>query len=502
MNALKVAGRLTALLLALAALAVGAGTASATDGNPEPKAPRVGGDDLHNGGGWDRGGRSDGDDDHGTSNGTRGWDGKSRGDDDDDDDDSERRSEEKSESKEHRSHDDDGDVKSEQKSSKRETKQHESSKRKTKQHESKRHETKRASKHSTSGYIAYCYRDADGEWKLGYATAGDLYEKVRSGDVIAQPFQYEGKWYSKRWNGEGRAIFEDCKDRRKNGKSDRERKHVVAREDDDEDDDEREASRPKESAPAASTCPSGMAAITGSDLSVVQGGVSTGTFTVHSACAAVKVSLVSYSTPWPQFKVDEAHLEKLYDSKTGTFGPGTHSLAVNTPNCYYQVDLVLGDVIPVLGGANGLYGPAGRLLEAVNGGSGPCAETAVAPAPAAATPPAATPVAATPTAAPAPAAAAPAAVRTPAAPAPAAPPEREEAVREEAEVLGAVSPAATADEQPAAGVLGAVARAPEAIAETATAATLPFTGIPLWVAALAGACLLALGIALRRGAQH
>lgn len=69
-------------------------------------------------------------------------------------------------------------------------------------------------------------------------------------------------------------------------------------------------------------------------------------------------------------------------------------------------------------------------------------------------------------------------------------------------VLGAVSPtqAPAADEQPAGGVLGAVASAPEAIARTATSGTLPFTGLPLWIAALLSAGLLTVGLALRRSA--
>jgi len=70
-------------------------------------------------------------------------------------------------------------------------------------------------------------------------------------------------------------------------------------------------------------------------------------------------------------------------------------------------------------------------------------------------------------------------------------------------VAGAVSPAnapasAAAQEQPAGGVLGAIASAPEAVAETATSGTLPFTGIPLWIAALIGGALLATGLVLRR----
>ena len=69
-------------------------------------------------------------------------------------------------------------------------------------------------------------------------------------------------------------------------------------------------------------------------------------------------------------------------------------------------------------------------------------------------------------------------------------------------VLGAVSPtnAAAKQDKPAGGVLGAIASAPAAVAETATTGTLPFTGIPLWIAALIGGALLAAGLVLRRTA--
>lgn len=70
-------------------------------------------------------------------------------------------------------------------------------------------------------------------------------------------------------------------------------------------------------------------------------------------------------------------------------------------------------------------------------------------------------------------------------------------------VAGAVSPAPTsgkkAAKKPAGGVLGAVASAPEAIASTASG-DLPFTGIPLWIAALIGMALVAAGLTLRRSA--
>jgi hypothetical protein len=70
-------------------------------------------------------------------------------------------------------------------------------------------------------------------------------------------------------------------------------------------------------------------------------------------------------------------------------------------------------------------------------------------------------------------------------------------------VAGAVSPAnaAAGQSQPAGGVLGAVASAPKAVAQTAGSGTLPFTGIPLWIAALVGGALLASGLVLRRSAS-
>src|SRR5215210_309857 len=62
--------------------------------------------------------------------------------------------------------------------------------------------------------------------------------------------------------------------------------------------------------------------------------------------------------------------------------------------------------------------------------------------------------------------------------------------------------AAANEAQPSSsGVLGAVASAPGDVAGTATA-TIPFTGVPLWIAALLGFALLAGGLALRRGSAN
>lgn len=114
-------------------------------------------------------------------------------------------------------------------------------------------------------------------------------------------------------------------------------------------------------------------------LSVTQGGDTTARFTINPACSTVKVSLVTYTHSAPFFTWENSVDERVYQRKTQVLGPGSYSLTVKTPNCYYQADLVEGEVIEQLGpaGTNNFYTPQGRLIAAENGGDRACtAETA------------------------------------------------------------------------------------------------------------------------------
>ena len=94
--------------------------------------------------------------------------------------------------------------------------------------------------------------------------------------------------------------------------------------------------------------------------------------TVNFTVAAVKtakVSLVSYHNPTGVLADQE-----LFDSDTGTFGAGRHSLTVMLPDCFFQIDFVGGPVINQFGpaGSNINYSAQGRLIATALGGVHPC----------------------------------------------------------------------------------------------------------------------------------
>jgi parallel beta-helix repeat protein len=104
---------------------------------------------------------------------------------------------------------------------------------------------------------------------------------------------------------------------------------------------------------------------------VHQGDTVQAVFTVKSGAEPHLYSLVSYAAPGSTFDADNAHQQVVYDSDSGVFGPGVHTLTVTVPDCYFQVDFICGEVIDHLGpaGSNIFYTPQGRLIGADNGGT-------------------------------------------------------------------------------------------------------------------------------------
>ncbi len=93
-----------------------------------------------------------------------------------------------------------------------------------------------------------------------------------------------------------------------------------------------------------------------------------------------QLTLVSYVAPGSSFSDSTAYQQVIYQQATGTFAPGTHSLTVQIPNSYYQIDFVCGQAINQLepnqngnaygpDSANILYHAEGRYLDSDNGGT-------------------------------------------------------------------------------------------------------------------------------------
>ncbi len=93
-------------------------------------------------------------------------------------------------------------------------------------------------------------------------------------------------------------------------------------------------------------------------------------FTVVPGTAPQRFTLVSYTAPGPSFDANTANKQRIFDTDSGVFGPGTYTLNVSNPHSQFQVDFVAGFAIDVLGpaGSNIFYGSQNRLLSADNGG--------------------------------------------------------------------------------------------------------------------------------------
>jgi uncharacterized repeat protein (TIGR01451 family) len=98
------------------------------------------------------------------------------------------------------------------------------------------------------------------------------------------------------------------------------------------------------------------------------------TFT-YTGTAPDEVALVSYTAPGSSFNANTASQQEIFQEAVQQLnGPGTFTLTVTIPNCYYQIDFVCGPVIDQFGpaGSNIFYTPQGRLISADNGGIQVC----------------------------------------------------------------------------------------------------------------------------------
>lgn len=114
----------------------------------------------------------------------------------------------------------------------------------------------------------------------------------------------------------------------------------------------------------------------------VSGGVATVGFSVASGCD-VQLSLVSYTAPSGTYSDATASQQVLFHATTDTFSSGSHTLSVQVPSCFFQLDFVYGTPIEHLGpaGSSNFYGQQGRLLHGEMGGSTSCSSSSSGPPP-------------------------------------------------------------------------------------------------------------------------
>ncbi|MGI8476306.1 MAG: MSCRAMM family protein [Thermomicrobiales bacterium] len=116
-------------------------------------------------------------------------------------------------------------------------------------------------------------------------------------------------------------------------------------------------------------------------------------FDLKAGCSGLTLSMPSYETVEPYWNINNADQQRYIPSvgDTGTFSASqsvtTRTLTTQIPNCYFQVDFVLGSTIPILSPTN-LYGA--RKIAWRNGGS-PACSWSVPPPPLAVITPTATP---------------------------------------------------------------------------------------------------------------
>jgi hypothetical protein len=136
----------------------------------------------------------------------------------------------------------------------------------------------------------------------------------------------------------------------------------------------------KEETPAAAECPPELASKLASfsytingvggfdklDGNVKPGDTVKVDFEVAEGCEDVELSLVAYDAPDDEFTKENATQQVLFDSATGKFDAGKHSLEVTLPDCFFQVDFVFGAPIEKFGpvDSSNYYADQGRLIDA------------------------------------------------------------------------------------------------------------------------------------------
>lgn len=118
----------------------------------------------------------------------------------------------------------------------------------------------------------------------------------------------------------------------------------------------------------------------------VAGNTVTATFIVTGpeGCTQV-VTLASWQAPDAD-KGRPYNLQKLYKYATGTYGVGAHTISVEAPDCFYQIDLVRGSKPTGIDG--GPVYETGRMMGSLHGGTKVCEEKK--PEPPVTTPPVST----------------------------------------------------------------------------------------------------------------
>ena len=94
------------------------------------------------------------------------------------------------------------------------------------------------------------------------------------------------------------------------------------------------------------------------------------TFTIDANCDDEVYSLATYNAVDGEYTKDKAAQQTLFDADSATFGPGTHSLEVVVPDCFFQIDFVRGTVIEHFGPSDSanFYNDQARLIDASIGG--------------------------------------------------------------------------------------------------------------------------------------